>query len=1476
LQSRLVHDLEHKLCCQIDAVYSSEDFLDSSDCIGQCCALVPPASQISSWLRHYSDCKSQSSAMTSAVVVLPEHHKGIWCSLTRRMHKVMTACHSDLFVSSADEEQATSRYSVYFDSPAVLCGMIPSVSLPTRILQLTNKGTQPSTNELTFLFDSKVAGLTSTCLWDSGAIKNFISIDFVRRNGLHIGEQSSAAIILADGSEIHSPGVVRTKLKLQTLCHNVTFVVTQLAPGFDIILGDEWSRQHGAIADYGYQTAVEQVPPSLFLRSANVRLYPERPSARAEATPQPHDNGHTYLSAVQAYRFLSGGLRNGCTPAFTVMVKQIKTEVNSEPGDEHLKHLLDEYQDVFEAPVKGEYTKMTPEAIRVEPGSSPPNRPAFRLSIPERHEVEKQVKELLEKGFIEPSSSGYGAPVLFVPKPDGSLRMCIDYRALNKITVKNKYPLPRIDDLMDNLSGAKYFSSMDLTAGYHQIALHPGDRDKTAFNTHIGKYEWTVLPMGLTNAPAVFQSVMNTIFGRHLNKFVCVYLDDILIFSKTREEHYEHLRIVMDLLRKHDLKAKMKKCEFFKTELKFLGHIVSREGMCPDPAKVATIVNWPRPRSVYEVRSFLGLANYFRRYIKGYAATAAPLTDLLKGLDKKDRTGKAMRWRRIPEAEVQRLEEEFSQRWAANPKCQQSFETLKHALVSAPVLVLPDFDKHFELVTDACTSAPAVGAVLMQDGKPVAYYSRKVSGAEENYSATDIEMLAVISALREWRCYLEGRPFTIITDHKPNTYVGENENPSVHTLKRRARWLHESSGYNYTWCYRPGRINVADPISRAPQHFAQLCALTSLRHCVTARRVAAVVLGTHCCDKTHTLDKVGSKGRVLSCLTPGGASGSSQVNPVVNGCTFLTHAALCVNAIVSRADHQCTGAASDCAIARDAEVGGISAGTLSAMTRGSSRTSTSAAGGGIDTPTIGPNTTVQEPRDDDSLDHGDMFVPSRPEDELVVSRYIVNDFVARLLKGYSVAPVVSPRLGNGSGKQFRCDKDGLQWTSDARLVIPKFDNLRHDCLASVHAHPYAGHYGRDRTLKKAAEIYFWPGLAADVAEYCNTCYSCQSNKAVRKKPHGLLHPLPIPGRRWEQVSMDLITDLPRTEKGFDTIVVFVDKLSKMVHLVPTDKTVTGRELAFMFADKVWKLHGLPKSIVSDRDVRFNSQFWRALHDRLGINLAKSTGKHPQTDGQTENANGVLEDTLRHFVGPSQTDWDDLLPSAEFAMNNAWNSSIRNTPFMLNYGQNPDTPTTLFLRDRNPEVNQFVGRWSEQIQRAKACLTAAQQRQKANADRLRQDTPIFKPGDEVLISMKHFRLQQGLKAKLAPRFIGPFKVLTNVGPQNLSYRVQLPPKLSRMHNVFHVSSLRAFHRDGNYKPPPPPDIVDGHMEWEVDWIESTRGEGKKRQYLVHWLGYQDEQTWEPESMLTHCPQKLREFWDRKQIPCPHPLRGEAST
>jgi len=381
-------------------------------------------------------------------------------------------------------------------------------------------------------------------------------------------------------------------------------------------------------------------------------------------------------------------------------------------------------------------------------------------------------------------------------------------------------------------------------------------------------------------------------------------------------------------------------------------------------------------------------------------------------------------------------------------------------------------------------------------------------------------------------------------------------------------------------------------------------------------------------------------------------------------------------------------------------------------------------------------------------------------------------------------------------------------------------------------------------------------------------------KAERQKPYGLLQPLQIPGRRWESVSMDLITDLPRTPDGKDAIVVFVDRLSKMCHVAACTKTVTGEGVAHIFEWCVWKHHGIPQDIVSDRDVRFMAAFWKEMARMFGIKLNMSTARHAQTDGQTENANGILEDTLRHFVGPYQTEWSSLLPAAEFAMNNAWSQSVQNTPFMLNYGQNPDTPVIAGLRSLNPGVNKFVGKWSDQIKKAKQCMRAAQERQKRYADKKRRPAPEFKEGDEVLIHVKHFKLATGLRAKLAPRFLGPFKVLAKIGAAGMAYRVQLPEALKRVHNVFHVSSLKVYHQDGNYQPPPLPRLIDEELEYDVDWIESTRYEGKRRQYKVHWVGYSDDTTWEKVENLDHCPEALAAFWEHKGLSCPHPL-GETA-
>ena len=332
--------------------------------------------------------------------------------------------------------------------------------------------------------------------------------------------------------------------------------------------------------------------------------------------------------------------------------------------------------------------------------------------------------------------------MLFVKKKDGTLRMCIDYRELNKITIKNKYPLPRIDDLFDQLKGASVFSKIDLRSGYHQLRIKEGDVPKTAFRTRYGHYEFLVMPFGLTNAPAAFMDLMNRVFKDYLDKFVIVFIDDILIYSKSKEEHEEHLKIALRILRQHQLYAKFSKCEFWLEKVHFLGHVVSKEGISVDPAKIEAVSKWPAPKNVIEVRSFLGLAGYYQRFVEGFAKIAAPLTALT-------RKGKKYEW---------------------TAKCEEHFQELKSRLTSAPILTIPVVEEeNFVIYSDA--SKIGLGAVLMQNGKVIAYASRQLKEHEKNYPTHDLELAAVVFALKIWRHYLYGERFEVFSDYKSLKYL---------------------------------------------------------------------------------------------------------------------------------------------------------------------------------------------------------------------------------------------------------------------------------------------------------------------------------------------------------------------------------------------------------------------------------------------------------------------------------------------------------------------------------------------------------------------------------------------------------------------------------------------------------------------------------------------------------------------------------
>ena len=381
--------------------------------------------------------------------------------------------------------------------------------------------------------------------------------------------------------------------------------------------------------------------------------------------------------------------------------------------------MVNEFFDVFPEDLPG----LPPDReiefeIEVAPGTEPISIAPYQIAPAELKELKVQMEELLSNGFVKTSTSPWGAPVLFVKKKDGSLRLCIDYRQLNKVTIRNQYPLPRIDDLFDQLQGAKVFSKIDLRSGYHQLKVRREDVPKTAF-----------------------MDLMNRVFGPYLDKFVIVFIDDILVYSSSKEEHAEHLRIVLQTLREHQLYAKFIKCQFWLDQVAFLGHVVSAEGISVDPQKIEAIVDWKPPTNITEVRSFLALACYYRKVIDGFSKIATPLTKLT------------------------RKEEKF----ILSEACMNSFNELKQRLTTAPVLTLPSGSEGFTLYCDA--SKQGLGCVLMQHDRVIAYASRQLKKHEVNYPTHDLELAAIVFALRIWRHYLYGVPCRIFTDHKSLQYL---------------------------------------------------------------------------------------------------------------------------------------------------------------------------------------------------------------------------------------------------------------------------------------------------------------------------------------------------------------------------------------------------------------------------------------------------------------------------------------------------------------------------------------------------------------------------------------------------------------------------------------------------------------------------------------------------------------------------------
>jgi hypothetical protein len=526
-------------------------------------------------------------------------------------------------------------------------------------------------------------------------------------------------------------------IRLGSFIFKTTLLIMGL-DSVDIILGTDWLSRHHTVIDV---------------------------AARAIEIHSPLDGEITLYLPDQGCK---------CSCAFAMM----ESPVERIP-------VVCEFPDVFSDELPG----MPPDrdiefAIELQPGTAPISKRPYRMPPAELAKLKKQLQELLDKRFIRPSTSPWGCPALFVKKKDESLRLCVDYHPLNAVTIKNKYPLPRIDVLFDQLVGAKVFSKIDLRSGYHQIKIRASDIPKTAFSTRYGLYEYLVMSFGLTNAPAYFMYLMNSVFMPELDKFVVVFIDDILVYSKNEAEHAEHLHIVLQRLHDHRLYAKLSKYEFWLREIKFLGHNISPDGVSVDPEKVQEVINWKPLATVRQIRSFLGLAGYYRRFILDFSRIAKPMTELLK---------KGVKY-------------EWSQ------KCEDAFHALRQHLTTAPVLAQPDNTKSFEVYCDA--SGTGLGCVLMQDNRVIAYASRALRPHEQNYPTHDLELAAIVHALKIWRHYLMGAHCNIYTDHKSLKYIFTQADLNM----RQRRWLELIKDYDLEVHYHPGKANVvADALSRKAQ-----------------------------------------------------------------------------------------------------------------------------------------------------------------------------------------------------------------------------------------------------------------------------------------------------------------------------------------------------------------------------------------------------------------------------------------------------------------------------------------------------------------------------------------------------------------------------------------------------------------------------------------------------------------------------------
>ncbi|MFS7888928.1 putative nucleotidyltransferase, Ribonuclease H [Helianthus anomalus] len=618
-----------------------------------------------------------------------------------------------------------------------------------------------TTGASTLKFMGTLNGIPVCLLVDSGASHNFISRHLAIALGLSVSACGDIRIKLGDG---HHVVVTEQCLAISVQIGSCTFVVNALVfdtGNLDLILGMKWLETLGEVVhdwhhswmQFNYQGSVVKLQGISTATAASAALH----SILSNNDDTQVSSSHTPLGP--SFPSLSDALSSSQQAALISIFKR--------------------FTSVFQLPSALPPPRLQDHCIPLTTSNPVCVRP-YRYPHIQKTEIERQVKELLMAGMIRPSHSAYSSPVILVRKKDNSWRMCVDYRALNAVTIPDKFPIPVVEELLDELHGARYFSKLDLKSGYNQIRMHPNSIEKTAFRTHEGHYEYLVMPFGLMNAPATFQAIMNDIFRPLLRRKVVIFFDDILVYSPSWESHLDDLQLVFKILLQHHFMVNSSKCSIGQTSVDYLGHIIDGKGVSMDPKKIEAVLNWPVPTTLKGLRGFLGLTGYYRKFIKNYGSIARPLTNLTK----KDAFG-----------------------WQS--EAQQAFEQLKQTMTTAPVLALPDFTSPFVVECDA--SGRGIGAVLMQHNKPIAYFSKALGDRNLAKSAYEREMMALVLAVQHWRTYLLGSRFIVFTDqHSLKFHLQQR----VSTPDQQ-NWVAKLLGYDFDIQYKPGRENrAADALSR--------------------------------------------------------------------------------------------------------------------------------------------------------------------------------------------------------------------------------------------------------------------------------------------------------------------------------------------------------------------------------------------------------------------------------------------------------------------------------------------------------------------------------------------------------------------------------------------------------------------------------------------------------------------------------------